>query len=280
MNRRVRASSQIVGQPLRQRHADVAAPGEHALHSLLQLLRHTLLGQVAGGACLERAPGILLFGIHAQKKNRQLWTDALQVTQDIEPAFSGHADVQNDDFPIVLAHAGQRFFRGLRFAKDSLGKSFANGLFEPAAKNSMVICYQDSHHKPCRAWAEGNNGIRKIMVVPEPGIPSIRTSPWRRSARSCMPTRPRDFFALASSGSKPLPLSCTRKISWSSAISSVASTPVACACRVTFVSDSWKIRKIAVDLSGSRSEEHTSELQSRFDLVCRPLLEKKKNTQD
>src|SRR5699024_11390831 len=26
----------------------------------------------------------------------------------------------------------------------------------------------------------------------------------------------------------------------------------------------------------SRSEEHTSELQARFDLVCRPLLEKKK----
>src|SRR5699024_11418362 len=29
-----------------------------------------------------------------------------------------------------------------------------------------------------------------------------------------------------------------------------------------------------------RSEEHTSELQSRFDLVCRLLLEKKKDTQD
>src|SRR5437868_13172129 len=29
--------------------------------------------------------------------------------------------------------------------------------------------------------------------------------------------------------------------------------------------------------STSRSEEHTSELQSRFDLVCRLLLEKKKN---
>src|SRR5699024_11679145 len=29
-------------------------------------------------------------------------------------------------------------------------------------------------------------------------------------------------------------------------------------------------------LSGERSEEHTSELQSRFDLVCRLLLEKKK----
>src|SRR5437868_8727681 len=29
-----------------------------------------------------------------------------------------------------------------------------------------------------------------------------------------------------------------------------------------------------------RSEEHTSELQSRFDLVCRLLLEKKKQTQN
>src|SRR5699024_12399979 len=30
-------------------------------------------------------------------------------------------------------------------------------------------------------------------------------------------------------------------------------------------------------LQSARSEEHTSELQSRFDLVCRLLLEKKKN---
>src|SRR5438067_3005774 len=30
------------------------------------------------------------------------------------------------------------------------------------------------------------------------------------------------------------------------------------------------------DREGVRSEEHTSELQSRFDLVCRLLLEKKK----
>src|SRR5207249_8205835 len=29
-------------------------------------------------------------------------------------------------------------------------------------------------------------------------------------------------------------------------------------------------------VQGERSEEHTSELQSRFDLVCRLLLEKKK----
>src|SRR3712207_8219678 len=34
----------------------------------------------------------------------------------------------------------------------------------------------------------------------------------------------------------------------------------------------------ALDARGGRSEEHTSELQSRQYLVCRLLLEKKKNT--
>src|SRR5204862_697691 len=35
-------------------------------------------------------------------------------------------------------------------------------------------------------------------------------------------------------------------------------------------------RPLAGDDEGTRSEEHTSELQSRRDLVCRLLLEKKK----
>src|SRR5437868_11235708 len=34
-----------------------------------------------------------------------------------------------------------------------------------------------------------------------------------------------------------------------------------------------------VDQVAQRSEEHTSELQSRFDLVCRLLLEKKKKAE-
>src|SRR5690554_7788119 len=37
-----------------------------------------------------------------------------------------------------------------------------------------------------------------------------------------------------------------------------------------------KLKKSAFELSGGRSEEHTSELQSRPHLVCRLLLEKKK----
>src|SRR5207249_11564614 len=53
-----------------------------------------------------------------------------------------------------------------------------------------------------------------------------------------------------------------------------------------FRSHSWKRRKsvqrddpfhpAGVAREKTRSEEHTSELQSRFDLVCRLLLEKKK----
>src|SRR5699024_12015324 len=36
--------------------------------------------------------------------------------------------------------------------------------------------------------------------------------------------------------------------------------------------------KTGHEVHRARSEEHTSELQSRFDLVCRLLLEKKNNT--
>src|SRR5699024_11937840 len=39
-------------------------------------------------------------------------------------------------------------------------------------------------------------------------------------------------------------------------------------------------RRGGPDVDRPRSEEHTSELQSRFDLVCRLLLEKKKDTTD
>src|SRR5207249_5572767 len=40
--------------------------------------------------------------------------------------------------------------------------------------------------------------------------------------------------------------------------------------------DAPRVEHAEVGDIGARSEEHTSELQSRFDLVCRLLLEKKK----
>src|SRR5699024_12109063 len=45
-----------------------------------------------------------------------------------------------------------------------------------------------------------------------------------------------------------------------------------------FVEDERETQIAPYDRQFARSEEHTSELQSRFDLVCRLLLEKKKTT--
>src|SRR5699024_11292424 len=55
-------------------------------------------------------------------------------------------------------------------------------------------------------------------------------------------------------------------------------------CAGTAASDPARIRRNRSSAGEepsrtARSEEHTSELQSRFDLVCRLLLEKKKNNQ-
>src|SRR2546421_6261001 len=53
-------------------------------------------------------------------------------------------------------------------------------------------------------------------------------------------------------------------------------------CKMWATETTWRIADDAMQVRGSpalRSEEHTSELQSRSDLVCRLLLEKK-NEQD
>src|SRR5699024_12166897 len=46
--------------------------------------------------------------------------------------------------------------------------------------------------------------------------------------------------------------------------------------RIEIVEAEEKLKNIQKEITDLRSEEHTSELQSRFDLVCRLLLEKKK----
>src|SRR5207249_5107927 len=49
---------------------------------------------------------------------------------------------------------------------------------------------------------------------------------------------------------------------------------------ITFRRSSRATDRTTIPRFSSRSEEHTSELQSRFDLVCRLLLEKKKQQFD
>src|SRR5437879_11528061 len=50
--------------------------------------------------------------------------------------------------------------------------------------------------------------------------------------------------------------------------------------QVPRVYDAWHTVKAFADGDATRSEEHTSELQSPMYLVCRLLLEKKKNNDD
>src|SRR5690606_39506101 len=63
-----------------------------------------------------------------------------------------------------------------------------------------------------------------------------------------------------------------------------ASTPISrmiarAASRMAWYSTSVSVCEGATVIESPRSEEHTSELQSRENLVCRLLLEKKKKTQ-
>src|SRR5699024_11928839 len=47
---------------------------------------------------------------------------------------------------------------------------------------------------------------------------------------------------------------------------------------VDFDEEMEQLQRVTGAVTRARSEEHTSELQSRFDLVCRLLLEKKKRS--
>src|SRR5699024_12045486 len=53
-----------------------------------------------------------------------------------------------------------------------------------------------------------------------------------------------------------------------------------CSLVCVVLSENVLFLRYRLEQAGNRSEEHTSELQSRFDLVCRLLLEKKKEDRE
>src|SRR5699024_11288512 len=72
----------------------------------------------------------------------------------------------------------------------------------------------------------------------------------------------------------------TSPTSFNRAFQSVHSITPAAARKMGSILNAYPALRFSVQVTGgnamTRSEEHTSELQSRFDLVCRLLLEKKK----
>src|SRR5438067_4791125 len=88
--------------------------------------------------------------------------------------------------------------------------------------------------------------------------------------------------AACRAGPAPLRLGTTYTVQQSGALAVLESLWTGPAPLTTVVAPSGQILRAAANgdldvvITHARSEEHTSELQSRFDLVCRLLLEKKK----
>src|SRR5207249_9476675 len=79
----------------------------------------------------------------------------------------------------------------------------------------------------------------------------------------------------------PSKVKLTSSMPWRSAAApKAASAPLAAPLKRTQLSGSTGADPSKPGLVFQRSEEHTSELQSRFDLVCRLLLEKKNKSPD
>src|SRR5699024_12579067 len=86
----------------------------------------------------------------------------------------------------------------------------------------------------------------------------------------CYP-HPRGLHSFPTRRSSDLQRTKETITAWSSMNGQQGGDPAKLAAALVTLSDSG-------ELPQRRSEEHTSELQSRFDLVCRLLLEKKKTT--
>ena len=98
-----------------------------------------------------------------------------------------------------------------------------------------------------------STGTRTVTVVPLPGELEICTSPPQNCARSFMPRSPKDPREFEKPDSrKPIPSSSTTRRMFSSSWHKATRTDFACACRITLVRHSWKIRKVAVARSPSK----------------------------
>src|SRR5690242_21398450 len=111
--------------------------------------------------------------------------------------------------------------------------------------------------------AEPTNAMRWSCGVRTPLAPGWKAIPAPSSNESYLPCSLRWNGSLTDA-----------KYDWSPCDATVR--PVRSSAMPKFRSDALSVRSWMVT-SGERSEEHTSELQSHVNLVCRLLLEKKKS---
>src|SRR5579859_788049 len=132
----IRARYVLTVLTLRERSIDIS----------LTVFREAVLGQVASRARFERPPRKLLLGVHAEKKNRQFGPQTLQVVQNVEPAFSGHTDIEDDYVPVLATHLLQCFLCRCCLPESHSGECFRQSLSQSSAKYGMIVRDQNSHY--------------------------------------------------------------------------------------------------------------------------------------
>src|SRR5256884_9739117 len=133
------------------------------------------------------------------------------------------------------------------------------GIHAPERLNKLVLCNTGARIGTRETWDT------RIETVRKNGMKSVASAVVER------------WFTPAFRQKSPATISSTLKM-----IESANPDGYAACCAAIRDFDCreqlGKIRTPTLVISGARSEEHTSELQSRLHLVCRLLLEKKKRT--
>src|SRR5206468_10543597 len=104
-----------------------------------------------------------------------------------------------------------------------------------------------------------------LALFASPGCPGVASFPTRRSSDLLAGIARSDRRLRHARDDRDCVISCL-----------CAERQRGCGCVVRVADQERKAATSALALGAERSEEHTSELQSRSDLVCRLLLEKKK----
>src|SRR5438034_3348030 len=291
---------------LGERGAEPCIATRHRVQRQLELAAIGILEQIACRAVHERAPHRFVVAVHGDDDSARRGMLLCDPGSHLESVQSRHGDVEQRDVGLALTNEPQRFAAVARFRHHRDARQLREEREHARSDQCVIIRDQQSQ----RAHAAAVSGRRARTLVPRPAAESISKSPPASATRSCMLSRPwlPPYAARwrAAETSKPRPSSCTTSCSIPLAALSSTSTTCACAWRMMFVSASCATRKQVVSTAAggrcasgararrltsparlasrstyqrndaSRSEEHTSELQSHSDLVCRLLLEKKK----
>ena len=138
-----------VGETAELQHlldGQVFAAGTDAADGVDEFLGGALLGQVAGGAGLEHAPGILILRMHAQDEHGQFRGVRLHQLEHVEAAGAGHGDVQHEGVPGLRADLLHHFAPVGGFAADLDVGGFLKNLAQSTAHDGMIVGNKQGQH--------------------------------------------------------------------------------------------------------------------------------------